>query len=1023
MTSPRVRFVRQHALTVALALCFSGNLSAQSNVTGSIYGSAESGATIVVENKDTGLVRRISADQAGRYQISALPNGTYKVTEEKNGTAIATRDNIAVNIASGTEVSFAGAAKASDLGTVTVTGSGGVGIDVTQTDTRTVLTADQLGKLSIARDVSSAALLAPSVVFSDSYKQSNGTTIPSFGGSASSENAYFINGFNVTNPFNSLGFASLPFDAIQQQQVLTGGYGAEFGRSTGGVINIVTKRGSNKWKGGVYTTWAPAVTRDHARSYFYGNTGRVPATDGTLYQYRGLDNSWSTNLGAYVSGPIIKNQLFIYANLETTRDLGHNVASIRLDSTASANGRSGWRENERNTPRSLIKLDWNINDDHTIEFTGLGENAKNQNDGYSFNYSTLAHGTQKNTSTVTEDRTRLYVGKYTGVLTDSLTLSASYGQLKTTHDYNLLNYNPNCPAIAVGTSPNARAPGVPSGNYDGGATCQPYTGLSFVPGEQRFDKSKGGRLDINWRVGRHDVRFGYDRQDSTSYTNQQLLGGYRWTYLKANNPSANLSTNGSIGSPAAGGGALGAQGYYVIRDYSNRQANLRTVQASQFIEDRWQVTDNILLSLGLRNEQFTNYDAAGAEYIKQSKQIAPRIGATWDVFGNSRLKVFGNAGRYHLALPSSAAQRAQARITTEYFTYDGVNADGTPNGLHNIPVNPAYGTVCAGTNWISSNQECGKARDPRTETSKGIKSHFQDEYILGFEAGATPVINYGVKGTYRVLRSAIDDVCSPKINYGRCTNFNPGVTNTFDSQDINGNFTTITLTREQMGFPKLRRKYVAMDFFVEHAYANKWYGKLEYTWSRSTGNTEGQLSSELDTGAGGQIDVSRTQDWDKPGLMDNSYGLLPNDRRHQVKAYGYVQLFPEWRLGATWMWASGRPQSCLSYHPDPKADTYQSSTNFFCGLTAFGNAQPMNRGSYGHAPYSNQLNLNVAYTPAWASKKLTVQLDAFNVFNRQSPAMYYPRYASGTSTMNALFGREMYYSSPRYLRLTARYDF
>ena len=1021
MTNAFSRPLQRRALAIALSLCFAGNLNAQSNITGNIYGIAEAGTTVVVQNKDTGLVRRVTVDKSGRYQISSLPNGTYKVTEEKDGATVESRDNVQVNIAGGTEVSFARAnAQGSELGTVTITAAGGVGIDITQTDTRTVLTADQLSKLSIARDVSSAALLAPSVVFSDSYKQANGTTIPSFGGSASSENAYFINGFNVTNPFNSLGFASLPFDSIQQQQVLTGGYGAEFGRSTGGVINIVTKRGSNKWKAGVYTSWAPAVTRDHARSYFYGNTGRLPATDNTLYQYRGLDNYWSVNLGGYVSGPIIRNRLFFYADIETTKDDGNNVGSIRLDSAASANARSGWREYKRNTPRGLIKLDWNINDNHSIEFTGLGENAKNQTDGYAFNYANLAHGTQRNTSTVTEDRTRLYVGKYSGNLTESLNVSAMYGQLKTTHDYGLLNYNPACPAITIGTSPNARAPGIT--NYDGGAACQPYSGLAFVPGEQRFDKSKGGRFDINWRIGRHDLRFGYDRQDSTSYTNQQLLGGYQWSYLRAANAALPLATNGSIGSPASAGG-LGTAGYYVTKSYSNRQANLRTVQASQFIEDRWQITDNILLSLGLRNEQFTNYDAAGAQYIKQSRQLAPRIGATWDVFGDSRLKVFGNAGRYHLALPSSAAQRAQARITTEYYTYDGVNPDGTPNGLHNIAVNPAFGTVCAGTNWISSNQECGKGRDPRTESAKDMKSHFQDEYILGFEKAMTKTINYGVKGTYRVLRSAIDDVCSPLINYGRCTNFNPGVTNTFESQDINGNFTTITLTREQMGFPKLRRKYTALDFFVEHAYSNKWYGKLEYTWSRSTGNTEGQLSSELDTGTGGQIDVSRTQDWDKPGLMDNSYGLLPNDRRHQLKAYGYWQIFPEWRVGATWMWASGRPQSCLSYHPDPKADTYQSSTNFFCGLVALGNSTPSPRGTYRTAPVSNQLNLNLAYVPAWAGKKLTAQVDVFNLFNRQSPAMYYPRYASNPSTVNALFGRELYYSSPRYLRLTVRYDF
>ena len=66
-----------------------------------------------------------------------------------------------------------------------------------------------------------------------------GSSFVSFGGASGAENAYLINGYPVTNPLNNLGYKSLPFRAIDQEQVLTGGYGAEFGRSTGGVINIV----------------------------------------------------------------------------------------------------------------------------------------------------------------------------------------------------------------------------------------------------------------------------------------------------------------------------------------------------------------------------------------------------------------------------------------------------------------------------------------------------------------------------------------------------------------------------------------------------------------------------------------------------------------------------------------------------------------------------------------------------------------------------------------------------------------
>ena len=137
-------------------------------------------------------------------------------------------------------------------------------LDITQTDTRSVFTAEQLQKISIGRTVTDVALLAPSVVRSDSY-----AGVPSFGGSAASENAYFINGYNVTNPLTNISFSTLPFDAIGETQVLTGGYGAEFGRSTGGVINVVTKRGTNEWKGGLYTIWTPEVTRAAPRDDMY----------------------------------------------------------------------------------------------------------------------------------------------------------------------------------------------------------------------------------------------------------------------------------------------------------------------------------------------------------------------------------------------------------------------------------------------------------------------------------------------------------------------------------------------------------------------------------------------------------------------------------------------------------------------------------------------------------------------------------------------------------------------------------
>ncbi|WP_251275372.1 TonB-dependent receptor domain-containing protein, partial [Enterobacter hormaechei] len=81
------------------------------------------------------------------------------------------------------------------------------------------------------------------------------------------------------------------------------------------------------------------------------------------------------------------------------------------------------------------------------------------------------------------------------------------------------------------------------------------------------------------------------------------------------------------------------------QQYYTQIAQVKTKQSAQYIEDRWQVTDNLLLQLGLRNETFKNYTSAGEVYVKQDNQWAPRLGAVWDVHGDSTLKLFANAGR------------------------------------------------------------------------------------------------------------------------------------------------------------------------------------------------------------------------------------------------------------------------------------------------------------------------------------------------------------------------------------------
>jgi len=1024
--------LRRATLTMALGLCIASVANAQS-VTGNIFGSGEAGSTVIVQNVDTGVSRTVTVDKNGRYRASDLPNGRYRVTVQKNGAQVAVRENVAVNIASGTEVSFTGGAGVQDLDRVEVTASSVPMIDISQTDTRSVFTAEQIGQIAVGRDIASVALLAPSVTYNSSYTNDAGNTIPSFGGAASSENAYYINGYAVTNPLTNLGSTTLPFDAIDQQQILTGGYGAEFGRSTGGVVNLVTKRGTNEWKGGVYTIWSPEALRASPRDSFYPNTGfygpdnpdPTKRTDGTLYIDRGRNNSWTNTTGAYVGGPIVPDKLFIYADVEMTKREGQGVGA----STASAPGTAnGYQEFGYEYPRWAAKIDWNITDNHLIEFTGISDVSEYNSTGYAFDYATMTPVGEQNAGVHEKDDSKLYIAKYTGWLTDDLTVSALYGRQKIEHTQSPWGYDPACPRTS--SSASARVPGIPAANYAGCWTA------ATVNVDGAFDETKGWRLDVGYRLGNHDIRVGLDNQEAESFTGSEYGGGFVWVYSRAANPNAAIdASHGVIGSPAAAGG-YGTQGYYVRQQYYTQLANVRTEQTAQFIEDRWQVSDNVLLSLGLRNETFKNYTSAGEVYVEQDNQWAPRLGVVWDVSGDSSMKVFANAGRYHLALPNNVAVRAASGslYTMEYFTYTGVAADGTPTGLTNIAVDPNAGYSCPGNpNAISSNLECGDASDPRTVAAIDLKSHYQDEFIIGMEQVLSDTLSWGAKFTYRDLKSAIDDTCAPALG-GGCFIFNPGESNSFYEDNGNG-LERVDYSAAELGLPKLKRRYYAVDLFLERGFSNGFYGKVMYTFSRNWGNTEGQLASDLDTGSGGQEDVSVTQDWDLPQLMVGANGVLPNHRDHQIKAFGSYTINPEWRIGGSLIAASGRPRNCTSYYPTADAGLYNGAYYYYCGLAGSGTAPgsagyvpPSDdyafspRGSKGETPWSFTLNLSAAYTPKWV-EGLTLQADVLNVLNRQAPNQYYSRYALNRYEVDPMYGRELSYSAPRQVRLTARYDF
>src|SRR4029079_7860379 len=172
-------------------------------------------------------------------------------------------------------------------------------VDVKSTESATNVTREELERLPVELDIMSVALLAPGLSKGASGLCAGGNCGVSFSGSSIAENTVYINGLNVTDFYNRVGFSAAPYAFYKEFQVKTGGYSVEFGRTTGGVINAVTRSGTNEFEYGTEIAWEPDFMQTH-KSNFPDILGRYDE-----YNRRNYD--------VYASGPIVRDHLFFFA--------------------------------------------------------------------------------------------------------------------------------------------------------------------------------------------------------------------------------------------------------------------------------------------------------------------------------------------------------------------------------------------------------------------------------------------------------------------------------------------------------------------------------------------------------------------------------------------------------------------------------------------------------------------------------------------------------------------------------------
>ncbi|MDD9890635.1 MAG: TonB-dependent receptor [Gammaproteobacteria bacterium] len=961
-TKDRKKLARKalSAAICAAALSVSGIAFSQDTdgvVRGSVQGA---GATTVVEVVDTarGTTRTEATGANGDFRIGGLNPGQYEVRVLQNGSVV---DTLTVNVSIGAATEVNMATTQQFIEQIVTTGRRQAAIDTSIAESGLVISTELLLEMPVKRDLTSVALLAPGTSAGDNRFGN----LASFGGASVAENTAFINGLNTTNFRTGVGFSRVPFEFYDTLQIKTGGYSAKYGRSLGGVMNATAKSGTNDWDFGF-------------NAYYNDELEHSPNTFAAANE---LDKKTSVTGDVYLSGPIIRDRLFFYA-LYSDDDREQRYAGIQSERDYDFNQDEGFWG---------VKLDGYITPDHHIEYTHFTDERTGIETVYGFDGTSLQRGSLVG-DTLYEAGGENWIATYTGQFGDDLEVSFSYGENEANRT----------------TAPASAAIPVVY-EYNGGFSAIGEWSNFFV--SEGFDTREMTRADITWTgFSGHELSLGIDNEDNFSDEATVNSGGVYWLRDPLN--TYNLC------SPAEC-----PQGANARRRNYSVGGSFETNSESWYIQDIWEVNENLTLELGLRNESFKNLNAQGGVFVEVDDQWAPRLSAVYDPNADGRSKFFANYGEYYLPIAANTNIRMAGNETYihDYYDWDGVSVDGqgVPTGL-----GPLYDTIVYGD---------GSVPDTRSVTDANLDAMFQEEYILGYQMTLDNGMELGIKGIFRELGTTIEDVAidAAVIDYynngaGNWTYGGGTVEQVFSGFHqyvltnpgaamnvyIPENDEVIDLTAAQLGYPEAEREYKAIELTWSRPFADNWSADVSYTWSKSEGNHEGYVKSD-----NAQDDAGITQNFDQPGLVDFSYGRLPNDRTHTLKAWGTYEFNNGIRVSGNYLIQSGRPISCFGAHPtDVFAQAYGASSHFCQG-------EAVGRGDLGRTPTITNMDLNVQYDLEIANTDVLLSLDLFNVFNSAKKIRVSETADTFSGAPEPDFLKASSYQLPRAVRLSARFNF
>ncbi|QEE24412.1 hypothetical protein CS053_07760 [Rhodanobacter glycinis] len=526
---------------------------------------------------------------------------------------------------------------------------------------------------------------------------------------------------------------------------------------------------------------------------------------------------------------------------------------------------------------------------------------------------------------------------------------------------------------------------------------------------------RGFRADFSWKIGDHKIQIGAEdyRIHTDALTEYGSKGIYYYSAYSiptATNDGANPSVIIPANTP------------YVMNYNAKNGGKLFQTNRGAYIEDYWQASKNVLIYGGLRRDN-AKASLADGQHGLDLYTTSPRLGVSWDVHGDSSMKIGLSAGEYSLPVPGVVMDSLfnNYAYNYTYSTYTGINADGSP----------------IGAKQFASHTVASSAANARELTSAHLKNSLQDNFTLYMQDNSLiPDWSETVELDYSKIKRALavwsdldsgSGITSSAYRYLQSLGYadpyiknyvliNPGsavtLTNDFNHD---GKLATVTIPGSNTGLPKAKRNAYTMTLDMVHPETPEqpFFLDFSYSWKHVHGNYEGYYGE-----TNGNVLGSPTLRY--AGLSEGSSGDLPGDVRNTVRINFSHTFAHSITAGIGGYWQSGNPRSCYTTYPEStNAAAQGGESSFYC------NGVLTPRGSLGHMPSYWDLDLHMGWTHKVGLNTFSVQFGVNNILNRQMLIYRDPfegYYSNGSFITETRYDGRVY-TAARSAWLSLRYSF